>query len=272
MSNVERLVDEEDLQAFVDGRLDPTRTAEIEAYLGRHPEIADRVRSYRRARQDLKQRLSSPAEDPTPERLRVHAIAARLHHTRMARYRLVAAASICLMVGFLSGWFAGRLPGSYLPGWVRSAHANALVQDAITAHRFLATQMTPASALLPAPEAQLRRWLLRRLGKPFGPPDLSQFDLDFLEGRILPYRQDNAVALLIYGSGQGLRVTVYIQAEEHDVTELRSTHLDDDLVFYWLDRRCGYAITATDPTRLPQIAKAVFDYFEAPQARAVPPL
>jgi anti-sigma factor RsiW len=272
MSNVERLIEEEDLQAFVDGRLDPNRTAEVEAYLSRHPETADRVKSYRRTRQDLKHRLLSTAEDPIPERLRVHSVAARLHHTRTTRFRLVAAASVCLIVGFLSGWFAGHLPGSGLHGWVHSTQANELLQDAITAHRFLATQVTPASALLPAPEAQLRRWLLRRLGAPFEVLDLSRFGLDFLEGRILPYRQDNAVALLMYGDGRGLRVSVYLQAGEHNATDLRSTRMDDAIVFYWLDRRCRYAVTATDPARAPEIAKAVFDYFEAPQAKAGPPL
>ena len=62
---------------------------------------------------------------------------------------------------------------------------------------------------LTAPEAQLQRWLLRRLGAPFKVPDLSEFGMHFMGGQILPYKQDNAVALLLYGDDKGGRVTIY---------------------------------------------------------------
>jgi len=91
--------------------------------------------------------------------------------------------------------------------------------------------------------------------------------LRFLGGQILPYRQDNAVALLSYGDDQGVRVTVYLRAGEHGNTVLRSVSLDDTVVFYWLDKRCGYVVAATtDRDRLSRIAKAVFDHFEVTQS------
>jgi anti-sigma factor RsiW len=79
VSKVERLIDEGELQAYLGGRLDSERTAEIEVYLNRYPNTAERLQSYRRTRQELKHLLAEKLEEGIPERLCVSAIAARLH-------------------------------------------------------------------------------------------------------------------------------------------------------------------------------------------------
>ncbi len=85
MSNDEGRVDDDDLQAYVDGRLDPGRATEIEVYLSHHPETAERLRSYKKVRQELKHRLWGEREQYIPERLRIIVIAARWRRAVLPR-------------------------------------------------------------------------------------------------------------------------------------------------------------------------------------------
>lgn len=112
--------------------------------------------------------------------------------------------------------------------------------------------------------AQLRRARLARY---------RQVAVRLLGGQILPYREDNAIAVLSYGDDQGARATIYLRAGEHRDVALRSARLDDTVIFYWFDRHCGYAVAAAaDPERLSRIAQAIFDHFEAPHSGARPVL
>jgi anti-sigma factor RsiW len=150
-------------------------------------------------------------------------------------------------------------------GFNPSAQTETLKRDAISAHRLLASS-APSDAFMTAGDAQLRRWLLRRLGAPFGIPDLSDFGLHFMGGRIMPYYKDNAIAVLLYGDDKGARVTVYLRAGDLKETKLRGERLDDTVIFYWLDSHCGYVIASmAAEDRMPGIAKAVYDHFEPPQ-------
>jgi anti-sigma factor RsiW len=264
VSSVDR-PSEEELQAHVDGRLDAERSAAVEAYLLSNPVVAARIHSYAEARRELQKALLPKAREPIPKRICVRTIEARLRQARTARYRLAAVACFGVIFGFLAGLFVSSIGGLNIPILGISTQAQALKYDAISAHRFLSTGR-PADTVLTAQDAQLQRWLLRRLGAPFKVPDLSEFGMHFMGGQILPYKQDNAVALLLYGDDKGGRVTVYLRAGEHGDTRLRSADLDDTRIFYWLDDRCGFVVAAApDLERLSNIAKAIYDYFELPK-------
>ena len=62
-----RPITEDDLNAFVDQRLDPGRQAEVAAYLSAHPEIAARVEGYGRQRDQLRNLLMPIGEEPIPQ-------------------------------------------------------------------------------------------------------------------------------------------------------------------------------------------------------------
>ena len=47
-------ITETDLQAYADGRLEPKRRAAVEAWLGAHPEEAERIADYRRLAKELR--------------------------------------------------------------------------------------------------------------------------------------------------------------------------------------------------------------------------
>ncbi len=99
-----RPISEEDLHAYVDGVLDAGRQAEIDEYLGRHPEVAARVAGYVRQRQDLRTALRPIADEPVPPDLSL----LRLFETRRQRPNLprwgsIAAGLALLIIGGAGG-------------------------------------------------------------------------------------------------------------------------------------------------------------------------
>ena len=71
MTEPNKPIGDDDLQALVDGRLPPERLSEVEGYLAHHPEIAARVKGYREQRANLRDRLQHKAQEPIPARLRI---------------------------------------------------------------------------------------------------------------------------------------------------------------------------------------------------------
>ncbi|TXI20366.1 MAG: hypothetical protein E6Q67_09335, partial [Roseateles sp.] len=78
-------ISEQDLHAFVDQALDAERRREVQAYVDRHPEAAARLAQIASQRQALRSALAPIADEPIPERLRLHHIQARLDAERNSR-------------------------------------------------------------------------------------------------------------------------------------------------------------------------------------------
>jgi anti-sigma factor RsiW len=70
MANIARPVGEEELQAWVDGRLTPERSEAVEAYLAAHPEERARLSQYAEQRRALRAAFTEQ-ETPPPARLGV---------------------------------------------------------------------------------------------------------------------------------------------------------------------------------------------------------
>ena len=54
-------IGEDELQAFIDERLEEPRRAAVEAHLARHPELRDRIAAERRQRAGLRAQLQGKA-------------------------------------------------------------------------------------------------------------------------------------------------------------------------------------------------------------------
>ena len=77
-------IGEDELQAFVDERLDGPRRMAVEAHLARHPERRERIAAERRQRASLRAQLQGKAAEPIPARLRIATIQAA-RRARLAR-------------------------------------------------------------------------------------------------------------------------------------------------------------------------------------------
>jgi anti-sigma factor RsiW len=61
-------VEEDDLQARIDGRLPPERAEAVDAYLAAHPEARARLSQYAEQRQALRRTIAAQAGGPIPTR------------------------------------------------------------------------------------------------------------------------------------------------------------------------------------------------------------
>jgi anti-sigma factor RsiW len=125
------MIGEDDLQAFIDDRLDGTRQAEVEAHLAAHPEIGERVATERRQRAMLRGQLTAKFAEPIPARLRIANIRAAPRRVWTSGMRAAFAALLIFVVGAASGWFAS----GFAPASPPVAPTTSLAQGATSAYR-----------------------------------------------------------------------------------------------------------------------------------------
>jgi anti-sigma factor RsiW len=107
-----RPITEDDLHAYVDAALDPTRRTEIDVYLDAHPDVAVRVQGYVRQRADLRAALRPIAEEPVPPELNLARMVEMRRRTTVGWWRAMAAV-LLLCLGAAGGW---SLHGVVSPG------------------------------------------------------------------------------------------------------------------------------------------------------------
>ena len=75
-------VEEDDLQARIDGRLPPERAEVVDVYLAAHPEARARLSQYAEQRQALRRTIAAQAGGLIPTRLRVAHLLAKPRRRR----------------------------------------------------------------------------------------------------------------------------------------------------------------------------------------------
>jgi anti-sigma factor RsiW len=248
---------EDDLQAYVDGRLSGARRAQVEVYLAQNPEVRERVALEARQRSSLRGQLESKFNEPVPPRLWVANIQASRRARTAWRLRAVAAGLLIFAIGAGSGWFAaGHEP-------LAPPATTGVAQNATAAYRTYAVEVAHPVEVASTQEAHLTQWLSRRLGKPLAAPDLTPFGYKLMGGRLLP-GNGSAAAQLMYDDASGKRLTIYVRAAEGSETAFRFQRDGDAATFAWIDQGFGFAVTAmaTREELLP-IAEAVYHRFNS---------
>lgn len=249
-------VGEDELQAFVDERLDGARRAIVEAYLARHPEERERIVAERRHRSALRAQLQAKADEPVPARLQVASIQ-RARRMRFAqRLKLVAAALAIFVVGAGAGWLANELrPGAFVAA---TPPTTSITQGATAAYRTFVVEVAHPVEVGAAQEAHLLQWLSKRLGRKLELPDLTSFGYRLIGGRLLP-GGSGAAAQLMYEDSTGRRLTLYVRAADGTETAFRFQKDGDAATFAWIDQGFGFAVTAmASREELLPIAEAIY--------------
>ncbi|MEZ0171985.1 anti-sigma factor [Microvirga sp. TS319] len=258
----ERPIGEDDLQAFVDGRLDPARIEIVKAWLTSQPSQTERVQREAEQREALRARLAFKAQEPIPARLRVaHLVAAqrrRPHHT----FTGMAAALVWLVLGGVLGatgatWWRG-------PVTPQSSGQAAVADNAIAAYRLYVGERLHPVEVPGDQEAHLVQWLSRRVGKPLKAPDLNAQGYRLIGGRLLPSGGE-AAALFMYENEGGNRLTLYARssAQERE-TAFRFERQDGVSAFSWIDGGLSYVVSAkAERAQLLPIAEAIYHQFES---------
>lgn len=236
---------ESELHAFVDGRLDPARAAELSAWLAQDAAAMARVHAYRAQKEALHAAFDDILEEAPPPRL-----VAAAQRSMLRRLRPLAVAACWLGLGFVAGH--GLRTTGDRPGM------QALAQRAAVAHAVYAPEVRHPVEVGAEQEAHLVQWLSRRLGTSLKTPRLGALGFDLVGGRLLP-GQDGPVAQFMYQDGSGRRLTLYVGHDrEHEASAFRYAQEGKLAVFYWLDGRFGYALSGELPRaellRLAEIA------------------
>lgn len=255
MSEAQQSVGEADLHAWADDRLAEGRRAEVDAWLAAHPEEAERAAAYRALNEQLRARYEPVLDEPVPERLESAAL-----HRRRWRAAAAIAGWIVLgaALGGVTGWqlHAQRAPVALVP-----PDAPVLARRAALAHATYAPEVRHPVEVGADQEQHLVAWLSKRLGAEVRAPRLEAEGMTLVGGRLLP-RDPGPVAQFMYQSSPGRRVTLYLRTEGPDQREtaFRFAREGNVRVFYWIDRKFGYALSSADLDReeLLNLANAVY--------------
>ena len=248
------IITENDLLAYVDGRLPAERRAEIDAHLAACPERAEEVRSWQKQNEALAALYGNVASEALPDRLSVHGLAGRTSSSA-APVWLRLAASVVLLVGLGAGggWMARGLlvpAGGGLPP---------LVEEAVAAHSLYAGEVVHPVEVRADRQAHLAAWLSKRLDRSLNVPDLKSRGFDLVGGRLLPAGASPA-AQFMYQNASGDRVTLYVvPAENAGETSFRFARLDSLEAFVWSDERIRCALVGDLPrAELQKLATAAY--------------
>lgn len=255
----ERPIGEDDLQAYVDGRLASSRREAVKAYLDDHPALADQVKQDIDLREALRARLAFKAAEPVPSRLRVANLVAAQRRPMHRR-----AAAIAAVVGLLIGGVVGAAGGVWWSGAGHVAEAS-VAGNAIAAHRIYVSERLHPVEVPAEQEAHLVQWLSRRVGKPLTAPNLTAQGYRLIGGRLLP-DSGEAAALFMYENPGGNRLTLYARSGGTEAqTSFRFESRDDVSAFSWIDNGLSYVVTAkAERAQLLPIAETIYRQFEAP--------
>jgi anti-sigma factor RsiW len=202
MTEREIPVTEDELHAYVDNELPAERRRTVETWLAAHPEDAERVRAWQAIGEQVRDRFGSVADEPVPQRLELERLIARPRRWIGAA---IAASLTAFMLGNGTGWMAHTV-------WSTETSVAAindeLRDDALVAHK-LYTRESRHPIEVSGTEEHLLPWLSRQMGTTLRAPDLTQFGLKLLGGRLLPGPNAAPAALFMYENQAGIRVTLY---------------------------------------------------------------
>lgn len=255
MSDKAQSIAESDLQAWVDGRLAPERRAEVEAWFAAHPEEAERVAAYRAVDEALRAHYGPVLEEPVPAHLREFSPGRR-------RWRAAAVAAGWLALGaVLGGVTVWELKEHSGPARLAQPEAPVIARRAALAHATYAPEVRHPVEVGADQEQHLVAWLSKRLGGEVRAPKLEAEGMALVGGRLLP-RDPGPVAQFMYQSARGRRVTLYVRTEGPDQREtaFHFAREGNVRVFYWIDRKFGYALSSADLEReeLLRLANVVY--------------
>lgn len=236
-----------DLHAYVDGQLDDARCVFVEAHLAHDAEAAESVRAWRKQNETLRAFYNPVLNEPVPQTL----LDVRATRGRWPSYALAAGA---MGLSFALGWILHANQADPL------AQTAALPRRAAVAHAVYVPEVRHPVEVGADQQDHLVKWLSKRLGTELKVPLLTQQGFELVGGRLLPGGK-GPVAQFMYQDAKGQRVTLYVSIRDTEPrdTAFRFSQEDKVAVFYWIDGKLGYALSANlDRARLLTVATAVY--------------
>ncbi len=251
--NAPKPIDETRLHAYVDGELDETLRAEVEAWLAENPNDAARVHAYRAQNASLHELFGPVLEEPLPEALS-ESLRTPPRRRPMPRWMKMAAAFALFAVGGLTGWgLHGLQPDA-------GSSEKKLASHAVGAHLVYVSEVRHPVEVGADQESHLVAWLSKRLGQAVKTPQLGAAGYTLVGGRLLP-DDGRPAAQFMYEDAGGNRLTIYVcTAKGDEDTAFRFVEDRGVSAFYWVDAPLSYALTGKMPREeLLTLARSVYD-------------
>jgi anti-sigma factor RsiW len=248
-------LDDEILQAFVDGALGQGERAAVEAALKQDQEAARRVLRFVEQRRILHETFDPVLLEPIPVGLTLKR-PAWLDHARAAVF---VALGVAMGLAAPYAWHFA-VPAAPVAASAAAAPAVALASRAARAHMVFAAEVRHPVEVDATQQDHLVKWLSKRLGTELKVPVLATEGFELLGGRLLP-GPEGPVAQFMYQDGSGKRLTLYVsaRARSENQTAFRFAQEGSVSVFYWIDGNWGYALSGEiDKAALSKVSTSVY--------------
>jgi anti-sigma factor RsiW len=237
-------ITENDLHAFIDEALVAERRIEVTHYLADHPDVAQRVQSYRRHRKGLRAALAPVAEEPVPPELSLVRMMEARRTSRSMWWPAAAAAVLILGIGAAGGWSLHTVLAPPRAG------ISALAQEATDSYAVFAPDRVRPVEIRATDRSDLVQWATQRLSHPVAVPDLSASGFRFMGGRLIATSHGPAV-LFMYDDDQGTRLVLLSRAMAVDKNAPMAQHSRGSVTgFAWADKGIGYSLVGHIPSQV----------------------
>lgn len=240
--NEHRPIQEEELLAYVDHALDPTRLREIEAYLQQHPDVATRIEGYMAQREQLRAALAPIADEPVPPELNLrHMLTARRARASHP-WRLAASVFVAMCLGGIGGWM-GRGATEPPTGGIA-----ALAREATASFQVFAADPLRPVEMGAADSNDLVNWVSSRLRRQIAVPDLGKAGYRYIGGRLVATEHGPA-GLFMYEDGHGTRLAMLVRSMAIEGDTPMKAHVQAGVAGYsWANQGLGYSLVASAST------------------------
>jgi len=238
MTDPSRPVQEDELHAYVDDRLDPARRAEVDRHLRANLALQRRVDGWHEQVEALRDALAFKLHEPVPSSLHLgrlveQRIAGRRWGMFNGPWRVAAAMLLMIGLGGAAGWTAR--------GAQRMGEVTRLGMEAAAAHTVFAADPTHPIEIGWEKQPELRAWIDRKLRREISVPDLSAQGYRLIGGRVLS-TMIGAAAMLVYDDDHGGRITVFLQPMRSDVAPMQRVRAGAAGGYAWIDAHMGYSV------------------------------
>jgi anti-sigma factor RsiW len=245
-------IGDDDLHAYVDGRLDEVRRKQVSLHLAAHPGLRQRVLDWEAQAAALRRALRP---DDASERA---AILARLGAKRDGRSRGQLASRAAIAATVTASMLIGGATGWTLHGDSNPTEIARLGIEAASAYRVFAHDPVRPVEISSDNPVELAGWMAQKLGWRISLPDLAPMGFHLLGGRVLTAMYGPA-AMLVYRDKSDNRMIIYIQPMKIGVAApMRPVESQAVGGYAWIEHQVGYTVMSErNGSRLHSLANHV---------------
>jgi anti-sigma factor RsiW len=263
---------DEQIQDYIDGRLNERDRAAVAAYLLAHPRSAAEVESVRRQSDALRALGQEILDEPVPEHLRrilrdrpARSRAGLRPSTPRATHRLLrrlpsfleaAAAIVVFCAGSAIGWFAHGVVHP-LPSL-----GDILLADMSRAYAFYGARDYPVD-FPPDRAEEFVTWIGRSFQREVRPPDLAEFGYSYRGGRLIPTGRTR-IGLFQFERPENVRLAIFFWTTGGPPQVVRALQDRNEIAgHFWHTDGISFAVISDQANRdLKPAAEAISAFYD----------